>query len=111
VAFFSGYNQKVVGNRFRGGHLTSIFGGCEIDLSEVELDPAIGAKLDLTVGFGGIKIYVPKNWSIQSTGYPLFGGFENKVRASDDPLEIKPVLNINYFIIFGGASIVNKKEK
>ena len=111
VAFFSGYNQKVTGENFRGGNLTAIFGGCEIDLSEVELSPTSTANLDITAAFGGVKLTVPKHWHIQSKGYPIFGGFENKVKGSTDPLEIKPVLNVNYFVLFGGVSITEKRER
>lgn len=103
ILIFSGINEKVVSNDFQGTDLVAIFGGGEVDLSEVKLSKG-KAELNLVAIFGGLKIKVPKNCNIRSEGIGILGGFNNK--ASGSSKNTASVL-IRGVAIFGGVEIVN----
>jgi predicted membrane protein len=109
VAIFSGSNERVVTDNFKGGSISTFFGGIELDLRGSGLSPE-GATLDITAAFGGVEIIIPNNWKILSSGLPLLGGFANKTRQDDDISADKPVLKINYLAMFGGIEIRNNKK-
>lgn len=105
-AAFSGVETKNVSNNFKGGSVTGIFGGADIDLRESNIEKE--AVLDLTAVFGGISIYVPETWKVIVTGVPIFGGWDNKAKMSqlDDD---SPILKVNCLVMFGGVDIKHRK--
>lgn len=102
---FAGTEVRSQSKNFRGGSVTAIFGGAEIDLREVVIAKE-GATLDLTAIFGGIELTVPENVQVEVSGIPIFGGWEDKTRArgNDDDISI---LKINGMAVFGGVEIKN----
>lgn len=103
---FSGLQDKCTSRNFKGGDITAIFGGIELDLRDANLAEE-GASLNLTVAFGGIDIRVPVQWKVIVKGMPIFGGWENKTSAPVDAPENGPVLNIKCLAMFGGIDINN----
>lgn len=51
---------------FRGGDLTAVLGGCEIDLRQSAIDGE--AVLDVFAMWGGIEIRVPEDWRLGAHG-------------------------------------------
>lgn len=103
---FSGTEIKSKAKCFKGGSITAVFGGTEIDLREATFSDK-GATLDLVTVFGGASILVPKNVHVEVSGIPIFGGWEDKTRSSVDNDEILPVLKVKCLAIFGGVEINN----
>lgn len=101
VAVFSGNTIKNHSLNFLGGSVTSIFGGNEIDLSDVCLNEDV--DFYITSIFGGTEIKAPKNAKIEMHGFPIFGGNENTAVSSSDPQEKKIVFHCTS--IFGGTEI------
>ena len=81
---FGGREESVQATAFRGGSITSMFGGVELDLrgSRLALE---GAAMEVISLFGGVEITVPDTWHVEITGTPLFGGWENKTRTATAP--------------------------
>ena len=104
VAVFSGVSNKNVSGNFKGGSVTSVFGGAEIDLSGATVAPE-GAVLDATAVFGGVEVKVPPHWKVVATGLQIFGGWENNARVQEDPEA--PSINIKCTVAFGGIEIKN----
>lgn len=104
TAVFSGLKRIVHAKNFKGGTVTAVFGGAEIDLTGVELRKE-GAVLNVTVIFGGATIRVPQNIRIDSGGTPILGGWENKF-SSSAPADA-PRLKIHGTAIFGGVEVKN----
>ncbi len=102
---FSALKTRITAQNFRGGRVTCVFGGGEIDLRDAALDGG-RAAIEATVAFGGIEIRVPTGWRIQMTATPLFGGCadetDNRVTAAD-----APVLQVKAFAAFGGVTVKN----
>lgn len=103
-ALFSGLERKVSSKSFRGGNITALFGGAEIDLRNAMISPD-GASLDITALFGGVELRVPEEWDIELNATALFGGVGNK-HKSENPREGHP-LTISATAIFGGVEIKN----
>jgi predicted membrane protein len=103
-AMFSGTETRVISKNFQGANLSAMFGGVELDLRSAQTSlPEI--KVDAFAAFGGIDIKVPENWKVVITGLPLFGGWDNKTRVTDDPNAT--ILRIKCFVAFGGMDVNN----
>ncbi len=61
VHIFSGGERQIVSDNFRGGKVTAIFGGSEIDLTKARLSPGV-SELEVACVFGGTTIIVQNNW-------------------------------------------------
>lgn len=103
---FSGVEERLDSDSFKGGTVTTVFGGAEIDLRGAELDPT-GAFIEVVVAFGGVDIKVPEGWKVVVKGVPIFGGWTNKSRPNDDQIDSEQVLNVKCLAMFGGMEIVS----
>ena len=106
---FGGIERRMTTKDFRGGVVTAIFGGIELDLVEAEMQQD-EAHLEVNAIFGGIELRVPYNWQVVSRGTPIFGGFVDKTRLrnvtdSSDPN--RKVLILTGSAIFGGVDVKN----
>ena len=104
VAILGGYRRTNNSQDFRGGELTAIMGGAELDLREASIKGG-DAVLDLFAFWGGAKIRVPEDWSISLQGVPILGGFEDKTRPPRSDTGKRLV--IKGYAIMGGAEISN----
>ncbi|MGE5362758.1 MAG: LiaF transmembrane domain-containing protein [Bacteroidota bacterium] len=105
AAVFGGGKKSFITNNFMGGKITAIFGGFEIDLTECQLAPGENS-INLTAIFGGITLYIPKDWKIIVRVTPLFGGFSDSRKK--DPTIIpsdQKILYLDGFVMFGGGEI------
>lgn len=107
INIFGGHNRKINSMTFRGGKITSAFGGGTYDLTSAQLAPGVNVLDQITI-FGGSKLIVPNDWDIKIEVMAIFGGFSDKrgklpVQTSvpDKKLVIKGVA------IFGGGEIIS----
>jgi predicted membrane protein len=63
---------------FRGGSVTAVMGGVELDLRKAVLESGT-ATIDVVAFWGGIELKVPVGWTVDARVVPLMGAFENKV--------------------------------
>ncbi|TJX15892.1 hypothetical protein E9840_01685 [Tissierella creatinini] len=101
---FSGNGAINQSSSFKGGKVTAILGGIDLDLRQAQLKDN-NAFLDVTALFGGVEIKVPDTWRVEMKGTPIFGGIENQTRPNPDLSA--PVLKINATAMFGGVDIKN----
>ncbi|MDO6432971.1 LiaF-related protein [Flavitalea sp. BT771] len=104
TAIFGGVHKKVVSKNFKGGDITSIMGGTELDLTQADFTGVI--HLDVTQVMGGTKIIVPPHWEVRCEVSAMFAGFEDK---RQQPAITNPdkVLIIDGTSIFGGIELKN----
>lgn len=88
---------------FRGGAVTTWFGGGSLDLRGARMDPA-GATLRTQTLFGGGNLVVPADWRVETTIVPIFGGISDG-RPDGNPPEGSPTLRLEGVAIFGGWAI------
>ena len=88
---------------FRGGDLTAVMGGCEIDLRHASIDGE--ASLDVFGLWGGIEIRVPEDWTVVSRITPILGGVDDKTRPPQGASRHRLVLR--GFVVMAGVEIKN----
>jgi predicted membrane protein len=102
-ALLGGVNRKCVSQDFRGGSLTAIMGGCELDLRHASISSG-QAVIDTFAFWGGIGVKVPQDWSVVVQGTPILGAFDDKtVRVGDG----SKVLVIRGVALMGGVDVKN----
>ncbi len=103
VSIMGGVKKNVITKDFKGGEITCILGGCEINLSQADFNGRV--ILEITQIFGGTMLIVPSNWEIQSESVAILGGIEDK----RDTKQINPtgdkILVLKGVTIFGGIDI------
>ncbi|UGQ48119.1 LiaF transmembrane domain-containing protein [Massilia endophytica] len=87
---------------FRGGEVTAMMGGCEIDLRECSMSGE--AVVNVFAMMGGITIKVPIDWQVEMEGVPILGGFEDKTVVAKDGGKR---LVVRGYAIMGGLEIRN----
>ncbi len=105
LAVFGGSERVVTSKEFRGGKLTSIFGGTDLNLANADL--AWGTNvLDVFVLFGGCDIRVPSDMNVKVKVTAIFGGFsdERKVINENENNDGKELI-VKGLVLFGGGEV------
>ncbi len=103
-ALMGGSSTRVISKQFKGGSISSIMGGLEIDLRSAEIDGNL-AVLEATCVMGGIEIRVPPHWNVTVKGTPILGGIDDETRKYRDENVIGPTLIIDATVVLGGIEI------
>lgn len=106
TAIFGGADRVYTTNNFKGGTLTAIFGGSNIDLTTCELAEG-DSVVDVFYMFGGSKIRVPQDWDVHLNVTGIFGGMSDKRTLVDPNKNPTKTLYIKGLAIFGGAELTN----
>jgi hypothetical protein len=102
VATSSELDFRSTSSAFRGGSVTTWFGGGVLDLRGATLDPA-GATLRVNALFGGGNLVVPEGWNVETriTGLGGVGDGRPKIGRPADA----PTLRFEGVATFGGWGI------
>lgn len=102
---FGGVKKNIISKDFKGGEVSIVFGGAELNLSQSDIVEK--AELELRQVFGGVKLIVPEHWKIKSEITTVMGGIEDKRLVQRDVLTDSPmkILVLKGEIIFGGIEI------
>ena len=107
TAIFGGGKKVVTSQNFRGGKITAIFGGYQVDLSEADLSMDKNVLMVDAV-FGGLEIIVPEDWTVVVRMTPVLGGVGDKRTATSmHNQDATKVLVLKGTAIFGGVEIKN----
>lgn len=103
-AILGGVRRIVQTQDFRGGELTAVMGGCDVDLRTAAIanNPAV---IDVFAFWGGIEIKVPQSWSVSFEGTPILGGFDDKTFRQGT--EATQRLIVRGTIVMGGVEVRN----
>ena len=104
TAAFGGLKKNILTKNFRGGDVTCIFGGTELNFMQADIQGTV--TLDVTQIFGGTKLIVPSNWDIKSDMTAIFGGIDDK-RSPSPNVDHAKVLVVDGTSIFGGIEILS----
>jgi predicted membrane protein len=105
TALLAGLHRTANARDFRGGKLTAVMGGCEIDLRQAAI-PGGEAVIDTFAFWGGVEIRVPDTWTVVGKVMPVLGGFEDKTQppAGGAP---SPRLIVRGLAIMSGVEVKN----
>ena len=100
---FSGVTRKLMTKDFQGGKATVIFGGLDLDLTQVDFTGVV--TLDLEVGFGGVKLLVPPHWDVRTEVSNIAAGLEDKRMFREGGVDTNKVLILKGTLLFSGLEI------
>ena len=103
TAIFGGAERIIHSQNFKGGKLSAVFGGVEVDLSKAKLAEGENV-IDLFVMFGGGTIYVNQDMNVHVKVTSIFGGYSDE-RGGVNPEDENSKLVITGTVLFGGGEI------
>ncbi len=107
---FGGGRRQIDSQDFRGGEVSAIFGGYEVDLRMAAIAQG-EAVIDVTAVFGGVEIRVPETWTVEARGIGVFGGFGDETRPPRaDQIGTPQRLIVTGTAAFGGVAIKNSSR-
>jgi predicted membrane protein len=109
VAIFGGAERRITSRAFKGGRVTAIFGGVELDFRDADIE-GDKAVLEVNCIFGGVEIRVPASWHVDSRSLPILGGFSDRTRLAGVQDSVQPgpkTLVVNGSVILGGVETRN----
>jgi predicted membrane protein len=102
---FMGGGKRLTSSRdFRGGEVTAVMGGIQLDLRGAQIQGQ-DALIDLFAFWGGIEIFVPREWHVDVRVTPFLGGIEDKTQHPSDATAKRLVLRGT--VVMGGAELKN----
>ncbi len=108
VNIFSGSDRKISGVNLKGGKITSIFGGSELDLTDARLSDGNNV-IEVLYIFGGSSITVPRDWHVINQVTAVMGGFSDKRTDLPPPGDSsQKTLTIRGLVVFGGGEIKSR---
>lgn len=101
MAFLGAVSRGSNSPHFRGGSLTAVMGGCDLDLRHAAIDGE--AVIEVFAMWGGIEIRVPEDWTVVSQVVPIMAGVDDRTRPPQGLTRHRLVLR--GFMIMAGIEI------
>jgi len=92
--------EKVTSRTYRGGRIIALLGGCELDLTQADMENG-AAELEIITIMGGVEIKVPDGWEVTGNMLPIMGGADIRTKAAPSGRR----LIVNGAVIMGGVEI------
>jgi predicted membrane protein len=105
TAVFSGGKRRIVTNDFRGGTVSAVFGGFELDLRGAAMK-SNAAVLKIDAVFGGVEMRIPEDWCAVVEGTGVFGGYSDETMHPPMTPETKRLI-LKGGAVFGGVVVKN----
>jgi predicted membrane protein len=104
TAIFGGTKRNIISKNFKGGEVSTFFGGNDLDLSQADIQGT--AVINISTAFGGTKLILPSHWNLQSEVVCIFGGLDDKRKMSKEGIsDPSKTLILKGTCIFGGIDI------
>lgn len=104
-AILSGDTRQISSYDFKGGSITAIMGGVELDLTNCYLSPE-GCIIDLAVVMGGISLKISREWNIRSEITPIMSGIEDEDQhAANVHIDPAATIILRGSLVMGGIEI------
>jgi predicted membrane protein len=100
TAIMGGTTLRSDSKDFRGGEITAIMGGLELDLRQAAIETQ--AVLHVYAVCGGVEIKVPQGWQVVNQVAAIMGGVDDKTIP---PMHDAKTLVLEGEVILGGVEI------
>ncbi|MFA8434878.1 MAG: LiaI-LiaF-like domain-containing protein [Marinifilaceae bacterium] len=105
MSIFGGGKRLVTSKNFKGGKITCVFGGSELDFRNAQLAEGTNV-VDVFAMFGGCTLIVPSDWDVRVEITSILGGFNDKrINPTNYLVEPKKELIIRGTVLMGGGEI------
>jgi predicted membrane protein len=105
TVIFGGGSKQVSSYDYKGGRITAIFGGLDIDLTNCCLSKEKNV-IEVEAIFGGITLKVPKDWNVKTEITPIMGGvYDNINEMPGTYVDPAAELTIRGTVVMGGVVI------
>ena len=105
TTIMGGDSRKISSYDFKGGKITTVLGGVELDLTNCYLSKE-GCVIDLEVVMGGVSLKVSRDWNIKSEIVPIMSGIEDDdLNSIDVHIDPAAVLILKGTVVMGGIEI------
>lgn len=106
LSIFNGPEHSVTSPAFQGGEATAVFGGIDLDLRRTAV-AAPPAQINAFALFGGIDIFVPAGWQVETDVIGIFGGTDDERTHKLAEPGTPATLVVTGFAMFGGITLKN----
>ena len=103
VMIFSGSHHSNTSQAFEGGEIVAVFAESELDLRKAKCD-SDQISLELVAVFGNLKVRIPSDWTVRSSGTGVLGTFRSHAAQ---PEKSVCTLRIDGAAVFGAIEISN----
>jgi predicted membrane protein len=100
----AGSDRRINSREFKGGDISNVLGGTEIDLLEAKLAPG-DWLLTVSSVLGGVEIRVPRDWRLEVQPTTMLGGIDDHTRQDANATGGKLVIKAS--ALLGGVEIKN----
>lgn len=101
---FGGVKKNIISKNFKGGEISAVFGGAEINFTQADIQSR--AVLEVNAVFGGVKLIIPSNWTVQSSEITaVLGGVEDNRILQKGAADSDKILVLKGSAVFGGISL------
>ena len=100
---FGGVERKMMTKNFQGGNLLVMFGGVDLDLTQVDFNGVVTLQVDILMG--GAELLVPPHWDIRTELTNIAAGLEDNRKFREGGVDSAKVLVLKGTIAFGGLEI------
>lgn len=103
---FGGHKEVVTSKDFKGGRISTTFGGTEVNLMNADTKEGI-LTINLNVSFGGVELIVPSHWEIKNEVSTSMGSVEDNraVYTAPGTVEKKVTLVLTGSCTIGSVEI------
>jgi len=108
-AVFGGVQRRISVSNFKGGSVSGIFGGVELDFRGADIEGE-EAVLYVEAIFGGLELVVPERWIVVYEGQSMFAGYNDETRPPLPDVPGAPPrkrLILRGQAVFGGITVKN----
>lgn len=99
VAVMSGNQGNITSQDFRGGEITAVMGGVELDLRNASIQTE--AVINMMAFWGAIVLKVPQDWTVVNNCYGFMGGIDDSTI---------PGMNANKRLVITGTAVMGGIE-
>lgn len=104
TTFMGSVKKNILSKNFKGGEVSNVFAGTELNLSQADIDGT--ATLELDNVFGGTRLVIPANWEVHSESVSvIMGTIEDKRPVQAAKLDNPKILILKGTTVMGGIEI------
>lgn len=107
-ALMGGITRRNGSDGFRGGDLSAMMGGVELDLREARMEGET-ATIEVFAMWGGIEIIVPADWRVTCEVTPIMGGIEDATHPAPGET-LAGTLIVRGTVVMGGIEVKNSSK-